>query len=875
MNHYSPQHQSSQETSHKAIVKRLQLRPFKAEDTSEQLPDPSAKSSAENFSISHPTTCQNVAVTGPSITPLSQPIQAKLTTSAPNDKYEQEADRVAHEVLQRIYIPAKEASTALQDSAVTQHNQTFATEKEIGIQNLATYHTLQRRESANSEVPETQPPQAIPVINRPTQTRPIVHTSTSVSNPIQHVQPCTRIQRTDNVPSFSNPQQTLEDDIDESSFDFEQEHTALDEENRAAYRGFQFGSIDPDESEEQDENSNPGVHTYHSLDGNVSRTQDGNFGMPSFEEFRTKMMGDVRFGSSGTFTKSRNEIGRLIQTFSQTDDIKTKLLLAQYIKKHVDTWVKKHQKELDIHNKKAKESFWKSEKEASNELKQMEVFQAQLNGNILPTLDSVANSRLEPSFEDHVSSQEINQLLNRNKSQDFKNRYLKKIEQGRRLLSEDEINELKSYSKDTLNKEIKTGTYEDAIAYINKKNYKDWLKIHPNQRLLITSLIWLKTQKAHSEITPSQEYLESTPAYQMALSLAGDTEKIRKYTKDSWTNTLEAGMQLDDAKKDEIWGQGTDNKVQGITREQADKHTKAMQVLKRIFLLMQAGLQERVKEAEEKAPGPDFTTWSENVATALSHGGRVNVRIPPLLPGEDDQAILHWLGITNKGEIVDTANQDVGASRRSFGTHHVNVGASALDPVRDGAKDLVGSKSPRAYEKFEEQGGIKASLTNLSPWQWTKLYGMNIAVGGIGNADYNGDYVLPDGGHGHIFIGYSAPTSRFYGALQIGCETTAPGAESTVGYHHGITSSEATANPLSSAGGAKADKHGVGKLDLARIELVSLDLPILEGMNNWLGKLKKLESVYDEAAKNKEISVADLVGGRMDFMKKLSDSSHQ
>lgn len=39
----------------------------------------------------------------PPISPLAQPLQAKLTIGEPNDKYEQEADRVAHDVVQRIH----------------------------------------------------------------------------------------------------------------------------------------------------------------------------------------------------------------------------------------------------------------------------------------------------------------------------------------------------------------------------------------------------------------------------------------------------------------------------------------------------------------------------------------------------------------------------------------------------------------------------------------------------------------------------------------------------------------------------------------------------------------------------------------------------
>ncbi len=105
MNSYSPGRKLSQDTPQKTATKGLQPRPFKTEEASEHLTDTPLKNQTEisNAATNSLTTYPNVVVTAPSITPLSQPIQAKLTIGESNDQYEQEADRVAHEVLQRIH----------------------------------------------------------------------------------------------------------------------------------------------------------------------------------------------------------------------------------------------------------------------------------------------------------------------------------------------------------------------------------------------------------------------------------------------------------------------------------------------------------------------------------------------------------------------------------------------------------------------------------------------------------------------------------------------------------------------------------------------------------------------------------------------------
>ena len=431
----------------------------------------------------------------------------------------------------------------------------------------------------------------------------------------------------------------------------------------------------------------------------------------------------------------------------------------------------------------------------------------------------------------------------------YKEMYLKKVHSNR-LLGLIEIGQLKDIEAQQqlgssfLEDEVKTGTYLQAIQYINKRDFKDWLKIHPNKRLLITSLVYLKTGGVNiGEINLSQEELIKTPAYAMSLSLSGSKSLIRDHTTSNWEKTMKGGnidfANLSDKQKVVITKQIEEHEAKddGFLKKKAKKlgyqntplnakdiedkieqfktrNDNALRILKKVFVLLQAGLKERTKEG-------DYKTWSENVSTALSHGGRVNIKIPKLAhKDQNPKELLDWLEITQKGH----KNKDAGIVKRSFGTHHMEI------------NDKKGV--------FKEKGGKGAALKNKLGK--TEIYGLDLAVGGFGNIDFNGEFILPDGANGHMFIGFKAPTLKDSGGLEIGIETTGPGAHSNVGYVHNWNSTEATANPLSSSGGAKADKHGHGKLDWSRIDLTDLEVPFTNKIDSWLAQLNQMEALFDQ-----------------------------
>ncbi|WP_437658373.1 hypothetical protein [Sorangium sp. So ce1182] len=250
------------------------------------------------------------------------------------------------------------------------------------------------------------------------------------------------------------------------------------------------------------------------------------------------------------------------------------------------------------------------------------------------------------------------------------------------------------------------------------------------------------------------------------------------------------------------------------------RHRQSIVVLKNIFHLLQAGAE--IYDAGSKKHVP---LQGVPVAKLLSHGGRVNIQVPK---GSPPYALTEFLGITDRN-----GNPTTGVFKRDFGTHHMAL----------------------SWGKFKEEGGHFAAVK--SALDDTELYGMNPAIGGLGLKDFNGDIILPDGAHGHVFIGYRPPKPGRRGALQIGMETTGPGAPSTVGYVHNARSTEKTANPISSVGGLKQDKIGDEKGKNAR----TVDLRKLG--DDWGKTLKDRADQFEHDFKeNPTEAIKDLVGPR-------------
>ncbi|MEO1124848.1 MAG: DUF4157 domain-containing protein [Cyanobacteria bacterium J06639_16] len=91
-----------QDMSGMSAKKLLQTRPFQAVKTT-ALQSAQCQEASESLSKGFDlTTAQAFSVSNQPISALGQPLQAKLTIGQPNDKYEQEADRVARQVVKNL-----------------------------------------------------------------------------------------------------------------------------------------------------------------------------------------------------------------------------------------------------------------------------------------------------------------------------------------------------------------------------------------------------------------------------------------------------------------------------------------------------------------------------------------------------------------------------------------------------------------------------------------------------------------------------------------------------------------------------------------------------------------------------------------------------
>ncbi|MEX8505273.1 DUF4157 domain-containing protein [Leptothrix ochracea] len=396
---------------------------------------------------------------------------------------------------------------------------------------------------------------------------------------------------------------------------------------------------------------------------------------------------------------------------------------------------------------------------------------------------------------------------------DLRSAIAKKIPDGP-LMTKEQGDYLINLSKDTWGTErlqsAKIYNFIDAKSYLMARNFRNWLTISPANRVWMAYIAWREFG--------SDAIFQGTPAFNLGRSMdgkdkklsAGEREEAQKGIdsdlRESWHETL---VQPDESKLEP-----------GITKDQISNIKHSQKILKKILIILHAGLEIN----DDKG---DYTKYEGSVVRALSHGGRVNIRIPAITDNNPDpHELFNWIGFGKEGEN--------GLVHRSYGTHNLDIG------------DNHGNQKGSLKEKGGSWAAIRSKLGS------TRQHGMDLAVGGLGKKDFNGDIILPDGSHGHMLIFYLAPTMVCDGGLMIGIETTAPGADSTVGYVHNMFSNEATANPESSFGGMKSDK-------ISKHRLVDLN-----NMNEgrWLEKLNLIEGDIDKIT-NENQRIEALIGPRM------------
>ncbi|MFF0727928.1 PE-PGRS family protein [Streptomyces sp. NPDC004134] len=336
------------------------------------------------------------------------------------------------------------------------------------------------------------------------------------------------------------------------------------------------------------------------------------------------------------------------------------------------------------------------------------------------------------------------------------------------------------------------GSVPEAEEYLRAGRYHDWLRLPPGKRLLLASLEW-RSGGTHTA-APGGE-APTHPAYTLGRFLTLRDEELP--APERARLTAERNDQIHTTFVRTLEPSLAPRPPAALARVEArhrHRDLRSRTILRRVFLVLQCGLQ----VYRNGVPGGHRPLLDTDVARALAHGGRINIRIPQRDRAPAPHALLDWLGLTEDGTDTDPAE------RRRAGTHHMRIG-----------RNEAGAGSGT----FEELGGHGASARNtvrkLFGPRRVRLYGVDLSAGGLGTVDFNGDVVVPDGSHGHMFLGFTPPGRHHDGALQIGVETIAPGAPSPVGYRHDWRSTEATANPESRFFGFKQDKIGDGGMPLS------------------------------------------------------------
>ena len=428
-------------------------------------------------------------------------------------------------------------------------------------------------------------------------------------------------------------------------------------------------------------------------------------------------------------------------------------------------------------------------------------------------------------------------------------KYWKDREQVNKGFNSSELNAIDFLDRsDSIGWLQKTGFFNEQQSrnYLEKSNFKDWQSLTPQKRMLIA--YYSSDFKAVTEM--------GNPATWLHGSIYGGFKRGDAFeqTQKIWEETMKAPnderIAAAAAHKDKDTPFVTMKVFKGADdsrlSELAQAHAKFVE---RVFIILQNSQINVLKENGDTDEG--FKSFETPISELLSHGGRTNIILPKLKSDKDNpHEIADWLGITKTGK----QNDEIGAYRRQFATHD-------LRRTDDGEHVKEGKGITSNFRNFTDRELSRTGQVNI---------GLDISMGGIGNLDFNGEVIMPDGGHGHFFVQYKPPTQAKVGAIMIGLETTAPsqnwlGTEhdakySSIGQKHGLFSSEKTAATTSLAGGTKI--NALGAKANGRIADLRKDSDKNISQANVLSSLKAFEAKLNEHY-TEEQKIKKLIGPQM------------
>lgn len=391
------------------------------------------------------------------------------------------------------------------------------------------------------------------------------------------------------------------------------------------------------------------------------------------------------------------------------------------------------------------------------------------------------------------------------------NKSYKKIfkESGCRILSDDEMLNIEDSMSLLSSSDVK------IIKAAQSGNYATFNDASPLVRNYVGTLAW---KKFVSEVNISSS------------SLSLNNEQVKKYIQD---HVLDAGFrvglsamkhsspdndalkELDEYANEYILAQTlsvpSQERVNALSarvgekaaQKELEKNAAQQVVFAKTLFLAQLG-KYTLKE------GDQTTDYVGSIAETFAHGGRTNFILP--FNDVNNEVIAAF-----DGEVGKTAE----LKSRIAATH-------SATQRKVGADLSVEEESNEEKPKYSQVRKI-----------FSNQYGMNVAMGGIGNMGPNQKAILTDGSAGHVYICKQAGKGNVCGSFLIGVESAASLTTSNTGHFH---------TPLAKSSKQSAflsDKFGPGnKTDGKTVDLSGLEPKTLATM------LRTFENSYMNLQKN-------------------------
>lgn len=238
----------------------------------------------------------------------------------------------------------------------------------------------------------------------------------------------------------------------------------------------------------------------------------------------------------------------------------------------------------------------------------------------------------------------------------------------------------------------------------------------------------------------------------------------------------------------------------------------------------------------QKEENGSVKEMKENVSEAFVHGGRTAYILPRGEKQRQKELLDAFAGGKDRGESF-------GLRGRFAATHSV---------VR---------------KKWDKQGNVKEEFkelksSNIKIATYRQQYGMNVAVGGLGEMGPSKQLIMDDGTNGHMYMKMREGDEYKSGALLVGFESEESMTTGKLGHKHFITATASHQSSFLSVKGGVGKKIGGRTVDLTGLSAAGLKTAI-ETFEDGYAKLQELAEKKGEFRERLQEINADLAGKPM------------